>query len=208
MNISYLKFKEVLGPYLCFSVHEAKKHFPGFDRKRLSEWQKKGYIQKVIRGYYIFNDAPKNSQLFWWYASNYIFEPSYISLQSALGHYGFIPEFVFQITAITTKRTRNLMGPDISFIYRNIKKEYYFGFTLLPFTEEHTIRLAEPEKAILDLLYLEPSMDNLDDFGSWRLNREIILDTIDQNKMDQYSLIIKNRQFQKRYSIFKEWLHA
>lgn len=207
MNINYPIFKEKFASFLCFSVHDARKHFPGFDRKRLTEWQKKGYVQKVLRGYYIFNDVPKDTRL-QWYIANRIFEPSYISLQSALDYYGFIPEAVFQVTSITTKRTRNLEGSEVNFIYRNIKNSHYFGYSLLPFIEEHNIRIAEPEKALLDLLYLEVSMKSTEDFESWRFNSKEILDSIDMLRMEQYAMLMKNKSFFMRFIKFKKWLNA
>ncbi|MBX9850822.1 MAG: hypothetical protein K2X86_03600 [Cytophagaceae bacterium] len=193
--------------FLCFSVQDARKHFPDFDRKRLTEWQKKGYLQKVVREYYIFTDISRETSL-GWYAANCVFEPSYISLQSALNYYGFIPEGVFQVTSITTKRTKDLDTPEIRFIYRNIKKSCYFGYTLMPFIEKHHIRLAEPEKALLDLLYLDSSIVNEVDFEAWRFNRDVILKTVDMSLMEQYALLMENRSFYRRFTKFKEWLNA
>lgn len=206
MNLSYPIFKEALAPFLCFSVQDARKHFPDFDRKRLTEWQKKGYLQKVVREYYIFTEVTKDTNL-WWYVANRVFEPSYISLQSALNYYGFIPEAVFQVLSITTKRTRDLDASSVRFIYRNMKNSCYFGFTLIPLGE-HYIRLAEPEKALLDLLYLETSLEKEDDFEAWRFNRPVILETINMQLMEQYALLMLNRSFHNRFTKFKKWLHA
>lgn len=206
MNLSYPIFKEALAPFLCFSVQDARKHFPDFDRKRLTEWQKKGYLQKVVREYYIFTEVTKDTNL-WWYVANRVFEPSYISLQSALNYYGFIPEAVFQVLSITTKRTRDLGASSVRFIYRNMKNSCYFGYTLIPLGE-HYIRLAEPEKALLDLLYLETSLEKEDDFEAWRFNRPVILETINMQLMEQYALLMLNRSFYNRFTKFKKWLHA
>lgn len=206
MNLSYPIFKEALAPFLCFSVQDARKHFPDFDRKRLTEWQKKGYLQKVVREYYIFTEVTKDTNL-WWYVANRVFEPSYISLQSALNYYGFIPEAVFQVLSITTKRTRDLGASSVRFIYRNMKNSCYFGYTLIPLGE-HYIRLAEPEKALLDLLYLETSIEKEDDFEAWRFNRPVILETINIQLMEQYALLMINRSFYNRFTKFNKWLHA
>lgn len=207
MSIGYPRFKEELQPFVCFSLNDARKHFPGFDRKRLTEWQKKGYVQKVIKGYYIFSDVEKDSY-FWWYVANRIFEPSYISLQSALNYYGFIPEGVFQVTNITTKRTRRLDTLEKRFIYRNIKKACYFGYTLLPYQKGHHIRLAEPEKALLDLLYLNDTIKDESDFEAMRLNKPVIKDTINLKLMEQYAGIMNNRSFYNRHLSLKDWLYA
>jgi len=194
-------------PFICFSVNDARKHFPGFDRKRLSQWQKKGFIERVVREYYLFSEIEKQTML-WWYVANKIFEPSYISLQTALSFYGFIPEAVFQVTSITTKKTRRLENSHIRFIYRNIKSSNFFGYSLKEFREGHVIRIAEPEKALLDLLYLENKILLESDIETLRLNKISVIEKIDQTKMDKYALTMDNKEFLKRYDKFKSWLNA
>lgn len=146
--------------------------------------------------------------MLWWYVANKIFEPSYISLQTALSFYGFIPEAVFQVTSITTKKTRKLESSNIRYIYRNIKSSNFFGYTLKEYKDGHVIRLAEPEKAILDLLYLENHTLLEYDFESWRLNKTSIIEKIDQSKMDKYASAMDNKQLLRRYTNFKSWLNA
>lgn len=206
MNVRYSQFKKVLAPFLCFSVQDARKHFLNFDNKRLSEWQKKGYLQKIIRSYYIFADTPKDTPL-WWYVANCIFAPSYVSLQSALNYYGFIPEAVFHVTSVTTKRTRDLNSTDVSFIYKNIKTSCYFGYTLMLF-QGHFIRVAEPEKALLDLIYLDASIGNEVSFEAWRFNKAAILQTVSMPLMEEYALLMQNQSFSNRFLKFKIWLYA
>jgi predicted transcriptional regulator of viral defense system len=102
--MNFLKFKFVMQQFPVFSVREIEKHFPRFDSRRLVEWQQKDYIQKLRNRYYRFTDYPLNEEgLF--YCANTIYKPSYVSLESALSIYGFIPEGVFQITSCTTLKT-------------------------------------------------------------------------------------------------------
>ena len=207
MRINYNNFKESFAPFLCFSLKDVRKEYPEFDRKRLTEWQIKGYLQKIVREYYMFNDVNKDTSLLW-YLANSIFEPSYISMQSALNYYGFIPEAVFQVTSISTKRTRNLDALDVRFTYRNIKRICFFGYNLLPFREEHFIQIAEPEKALLDMLYLETSLDGVDAFEGWRFNKSVIKKSVNMSLMDQYAILMKNNSFYRRFIRFKNWLNA
>lgn len=205
--MKYYEFERAMAPFVCFSVNDARVRFPGFDRKRLTEWQQKGYIRKIVRGFYRFA-AQEELPYTAWFIANRIYAPSYISLQSALAHYGFIPEAVFHPTSIATRVTRTFESGDRQYIYRNIKPACYFGFTLLPYREHHTVRLAEPEKALLDLLYLEPALRENTDFEAWRLEPERIRDTVRQTRMDEYSSIMMNNSFTARYRQFKRWLYA
>ena len=206
MRVSYPQFKEALAPLICFSLNDIRKRFPGFDRKRLTQWQQKGYIQQVIRGHYIFSDVEPSREL-WWFVANKIFTPSYISLHAALAYYGFIPEAVFQVTSVTTRKTRYFELANKSFAYRHLKPALYFGYTLLPWQGRH-IKLAEPEKALLDFLYLNAGVTSTDDFEAMRWNNAAMAERLDWDQMDAYALAMENKSLLKRLGKLKEWHHA
>jgi len=84
--------------------------------------------------------------------ANRIYEPSYISFDSALSFYGIIPESVYTITSATTKATREFKINNINFAYFKIKKIGYTGYTMKKYLNE-MIFIAEPEKALADYLY-------------------------------------------------------
>lgn len=85
--------------------------------------------------------------------ANALYKPSYISFEYALGYYNIIPEMVYQITSATTKPTRLFTVGHNSFAYYTIKKEAYTGYTLAK-REERKFYIAEPEKALVDYLYV------------------------------------------------------
>ncbi|RQW01933.1 hypothetical protein EH222_14260, partial [candidate division KSB1 bacterium] len=76
--MKFLDLKEALKGYTLFSVQEIKKMDPTFHRRRLSEWQEKGYIKKIIRSYYVFSDVELDEPVLFEIA-NRIHQPSYIS---------------------------------------------------------------------------------------------------------------------------------
>ena len=78
-----LEFEKVLKSFPVFSVKDIQKQFPDFDNRRLVEWQQKGYLVKVKRGYYCFSERNRGEQ-FMYFAANKIYSPSYISFESAL----------------------------------------------------------------------------------------------------------------------------
>lgn len=207
MNLSYIHFEKAIKPLICFSARDVKKHFPGFDRKRLTDWQRKGYIKKLIKENYIFNDLERDKHL-WWYVANALYKPSYVSLQSALSYYDFIPEGVFQVTSITTKRTKTIDTGEMSFAYRNIKKPCFFGYRLLQFRNRYFFKMAGPEKALLDLLYMEPNIKEEADFEAWRFNKPQMLETININLIETYASHMNNSSFKSRVNNFKKWLYA
>jgi predicted transcriptional regulator of viral defense system len=150
--MNYLLFKKALEQFPVFSSKDIKKQFSDFDNRRLVEWQRKGYIIKLRRGFYCFEETQKGES-FRYFSANKIYSPSYISLESALSYYNLIPEGVFTTTSLTTRNTTSFSTPVGSFSYRNVKAQLFFGYRLLNI-QGHTIKMADPEKSILDYLYL------------------------------------------------------
>lgn len=50
--LSYLDFKERLMPEGCFSIYQARGHFPFFDRNNYTRWAQKGLLVKLRQGWY------------------------------------------------------------------------------------------------------------------------------------------------------------
>ncbi|MFZ2969754.1 MAG: hypothetical protein WA063_01250 [Minisyncoccia bacterium] len=147
-------------------------------------WIKKGYIERVKKGLYVFSD--RKNDISSEEISFLIYEPSYISLEYALSYYGFIPEMVYSVTAITPKITRHFANKFGNFIYRRIKPELFFGYRVME-TKNGKYLLAEPEKALLDYFYLNSkNMNSKEDIEELRLNREMVKKTIDRKKLEFY----------------------
>ena len=137
--------------------------------------------------------------------SNRIYSPSYISLQWAMSHYRLIPEGVYTITAITSLKTQDFNTNIGSFSYKHVKPALMFGYRLVSF-ENVTYKLAEPEKLILDYLYLNASINSLDDLESLRLNVTELKSLLEKQKLQDYLAIFKNKALEKRVKILTEHL--
>ncbi|NJN33579.1 MAG: hypothetical protein HC817_04325 [Saprospiraceae bacterium] len=103
--MNFQVFRTTFKDYPVFSKKEIEKLFPTFDAKNLVNWQKKNYVQKIRNEWYRLNEYSLDT-LTLYFISNQLYNPSYVSLETALSHYGFIPEGVFRITAITTLKTQ------------------------------------------------------------------------------------------------------
>ncbi len=84
--------------------------------------------------------------------ANRLYEPSYLSLDTALSYYGIIPETIYSVTSVTTKPTREMTVNGIKYIYSRIKKSAYTGYRLVSYINTK-ILMASPEKALADYLY-------------------------------------------------------
>jgi predicted transcriptional regulator of viral defense system len=198
--MNYLHFKEVLHRFKIFSLTDIKKVFSTFDSRRLVEWQQKGYIKKVINRWYIFADVQIEEDLLFW-AANRIYQPSYISMETALSYYGLIPEAVYTTTSMSTLKTTSFDTPLGTFVYRHVKPALYFGYHIVQW-QRFPIKMADPEKVILDYLYLNPNLNRNEDWQSLRLNQETMHNVVDVKKLQEYLSIIQAKALDKRVSHF------
>ncbi len=201
--MSYLQFREGLLPFHVFSIKDVQKRFPGLDTRRLVEWQKKEYISKLTNRWYLFTEIEKNEPLLY-RISNCLCKPSYISLESALSYYNLIPESVYSIQAITTKKTLLYETPAGTFNYRTIKPSLFFGYQALHINELPVL-IAEKEKAILDYFYLNPRIKDEKDIAAVRLSKTGTED-MDWNKFSHYLAVFDNKALNRRIEILKSFL--
>lgn len=205
--MTWIEFRNALIDYKVFSAGDAKKYFPDFDSRRLVEWQKKNYIRKLINKWYLFAEVPMD-ELMLFRISNCLCQPSYISLESALGHYHFIPEAVYSLQAITTRKTITYKTMAGTFNYRTLKPAFYFGYRILH-KDKLPVLVAEPEKALLDYLYLTGSLNSLKDMKALRINHAALQQTIDWKKLDDYAKLFNSKTLDKRIRNLKKLsLHA
>ena len=86
--------------------------------------------------------------------ANQLLWPSYVSLESALGYYGFIPESVADVTSVSTKKTSRFINSIGRFVYQRIKPDAFRGYRSYKDEAGLECLIAEPEKAVVDFLYL------------------------------------------------------
>jgi predicted transcriptional regulator of viral defense system len=198
--LKFLDFKTHFEPFKVFSTHDVLKWDADFDTRRLVEWQDKNYLLKIINRWYIFSDVALD-QKFLYLVANRIYAPSYVSFESALSFYNLIPEGVYTITSATTLKTKSFSTSAGKFVFRHIRPELMFGYKLMEVQGQH-YKLAEPEKVILDYLYLNTDLINVHDFESVRLNRAECTRQIQVNKLMNYLSLYKSKALEKRVAGF------
>lgn len=140
-----------------FTINQLKKIFFLEDsqsiRVAVSRMYKRGDLIKLKRGLYLFTDQHLDELVI----ANLLYQPSYISLETALNNYGLIPDISAQITGVTTITTKFFSTFLGDFSYSKIKKSLFFGFQKIVSQDGLTYNLAFPEKALLDYLYIRRS---------------------------------------------------
>ena len=133
---------------------------PGDVRRQLSRWTRGGRLYQLRRGLYALAPPYQKVKPHPFLVANRLARGSYVSLQSALSHYGLIPEYVPVTTSVTTGRPARWDTPLGSYGYRHVKAEWFRGYRLVEVSPGQRAYLAAPEKALLDLVYLQPSGDS------------------------------------------------
>lgn len=113
--------------------------------KFLQRLEKANILKRIVKGKYFFSFKEIND----YELANFLLTPSYISLESALSFYGILAQFPYSITSVTPAKTRRIIYNEKEFEFAHLKKEYFFGYE-----KKDNFLIAQPEKALLDELYL------------------------------------------------------
>ncbi|MEK7543852.1 MAG: hypothetical protein AAB557_03225 [Patescibacteria group bacterium] len=156
-----------------FDIADVKKLFPNEVHintaiKRLVD---SGSIVKVARGVYMLRGHSFDVEKL----ATKLYYPSYISFESALSKYGIINQGLYNLTLATTRHSKKITLMDVECDYSQLKRELFFGFNLAGGTY-----VAEPEKAVLDMLYLISLGKRTDGSHEWNTEE------LDKSKLKKY----------------------
>lgn len=155
-------------------------------------------LTRIKAGIYILNAKPPMQ----FEIANVLYAPSYISLETALSYYRIIPETVYVIRSITTKKSRKYTRFNRTFSYSKIKKNLYFGYKV-SLIGDRKILIAEKEKAFLDYIYFVVA-------GKKKLDDRINLSMLDKSKIDSILLhfrkVIRGRKLKAFNNLIKKIL--
>lgn len=158
-NMKYEAFVQRARELPCFT---ASLLIDGGDSKRNAEnqlvrWEKKGLVWRLKRGLYTLPDEQRARSLSLRWLANRLYSPSYVSLDTVLSFYELIPEAVTVVTSIAVAKTAAFNNRLGRFTYTCIKRDRFFGFEEVPDENGILVRIATPEKALLDRIYFDPS---------------------------------------------------
>jgi len=195
--MKYINFYKNFSTYPLINLRDIQNFDSKFDNRRLYEWQNKGYIKKIINNFYVFSDKSfQDNEIN--FIANRLYQPSYLSLEYALNYYGLIPEIVFLRTSISSRKTKLIKTSIISnFKYQTIKPKLFFGYKLIN-QNNITFKIAETEKALLDLFYLRLDLKTEDDFYEMRFNKEEFKKNINTKKLFNYLNIFNSTSLNQR----------
>ena len=114
-----------------------------------------GEVVRVHRSLYCLADKYLRQKLDLRVLAQRIYGPSYISLESALSHHGWIPEAVYAVTSVSLERSREYDTPLGVFGFTRVPQKTLYAE--VPRVEEPnagSFLLASPLKALADYVYV------------------------------------------------------
>jgi predicted transcriptional regulator of viral defense system len=202
--MKYYEIKQKLDEVRVFSVEDLYTIDPKFRVETLYEWERKGWVKKLRNKKYVFADfQPVDVDLY--LVANKLYEPSYISLELALNHYGIIPEAVMRITSVTTNKTLSVETSFGVFDYRTLDRRLFFGYKIV-IKGTTTYKIASLEKALIDYLYLNSQITRIADIEGLRFNKDILRERLDQQELEKIVAVYDNEALKTRVGILLNYL--
>lgn len=147
----YRDFLNKIGTYI-FTVEQAGRILGSSHVNiTLSRWEKMGEINRLKRGLYLVSNKPVDEQVI----ANFLYQPSYVSMETVLNHSGVIPDVSGVITSVVTGKPRRFGNEEGSFSYSRVSRHLFFGYELIRDVKSGLLmKIATPEKALLDYMYV------------------------------------------------------
>lgn len=160
-------------------------------KAKLSRMVKNGQCFPIVKGLY---ETDRNTSAHLLAGS--IYGPSYISFEYALGFYGMIPEAVYTITCATfekkkKKRYETIFG---TFSYRDVPSAAFPFFLRVLQEGVYFYRIAEPEKALCDMIYTIPPVSNTK-FMKTLLLEDLRLEESELQKLDAEKIAFLSKRY-------------
>lgn len=140
-------------------------------------------IEKMERDKYVLADSNVND----FSLAYMLYQPSYISFESALNLYGILSQFPYEVSSATVRKSKTKIYDGKIYVYSHIQKSLFWGYE-----KKDSYLIAVPEKALLDQIYLSSK-------GYKKINiEEYALNKIDRSRFNMFAdKYPKTRQMQQ-----------
>ncbi len=163
---------------------------------------KAGELHRIKRGLYVLDNKYRKEALHPFALAQMIEPGSYISLETALAHHGWIPEAVYTTASILPGRKSKSYEHENfgSFTFNPLAIEtgYFLELVLRQQVDKQTMLVAKPFRALMDLVCMRKKewqgMDWL--IEGMRIDNEY-LRTINSNEIRTLKLVYKQKRVKK-----------
>ncbi len=170
---------------------------------QLTRWVNSGRIYQLRRGLYSIAPPYQKTKPHPFLIANHLRRASYVSLQSALAFYSLIPETVNTTISVTTGRPERLETPLGFYDFRHIKTDLLFGYQMIDLESQNAL-VATPEKALLDLIYLQTGGESPNFIQELRLQN---VDLLDLDLLKKQSEVFNTPKMQRAVKGILQYVH-
>ncbi|MEX2443124.1 MAG: type IV toxin-antitoxin system AbiEi family antitoxin domain-containing protein [Alkalispirochaeta sp.] len=146
-------------PRDCITAEDLAHYMPGSDDARYGLVKRAiaaGELVRLRRGLYCLAPAYRRAPLNLFALAQYIYGPSYISLESALSHHDWIPEGVYSVTSVCTGESKMFQTPVATFRYSRVPQNIFYAAVARETASDagDAMLIARPVKALADYVYV------------------------------------------------------
>ena len=145
-------------------------------RRQLSRWTRAGQLHQLRRGLYALAPPYRKVKPHPFVVANRLVSGSYVSCQAALTHHHLIPEFTPVVTSVCPGRPGRRDTPLVRCEFRHLGPRLLYGYRRADLGGGQQAFVAAPEKALLDLVHLQPGGDGTSYLQGLRLQNLHLLD--------------------------------
>ena len=121
-------------------------------KDKISRLEKSHELIRLKKGKYLVASNIKNNPPSFELIANHLYGPSYVSFETALSFYGWIPERVYVTKSSITKRRKTFKTHFGLFEYISVPEKYYSFGIQQHIHDNYAFIIASPEKALCDLI--------------------------------------------------------
>lgn len=147
---------------------------------QLFRWAKQGKLIRLKQGVYQFSDWSVDE----FSVAGFLYQPSYISLETALNNLGIIPDISVNVTSVSPTTTKIIKTSKGTFFYSKIQQPLYFGWQIVKDPEGFYYKIAFAEKALLDWIYLR----KIKNLTNYRIN----FSNLNKQRLKKFSQVYPN----------------
>ena len=171
---------------------------------RISSLIKKGVLLRLKKGFYLnlgYLDKSQFKRQLLEYLGQTMVYPSYLSGEYVLAEKGFLAESVYGLTYVTTKKTRQIITGQATFIYKKIKSDLFFGFETRK-VDEYSYNVATFAKALFDMIYLTLRKAK-GERKEYLMNSRFNWESLGKKEREEFKQIISQTKIKKMQEIYQ-----
>lgn len=166
-----------------------------------------GEILDIRRGLYCLTPRYQKKPVNVYGLAQRVYGPSYISLETALSHHGWIPEGVYACTCVSFGRAKEFTTPLGLFSYKRVpQRTFYAGVERCVDADGNAWFMASPAKALADYVYVHrPSWTTADDASA---SLRIETDELSSVTLEQLDALAENYSNYRVRRFLAAWKEA